>query len=32
VVDAADPDKFESAKKELHDLMAKPPLANIPLL
>ena len=32
VVDAADPDKFETAKKELHDLCAKPPLAGIPLL
>jgi len=32
VVDAADQEKFESAKKELHDLMNKPPLAGIPLL
>ena len=32
VVDAADHDKFETAKKELHDLLSKPPLANIPLL
>jgi len=32
VVDAADHEKFESAKKELHDLLSKPPLANIPLL
>jgi len=32
VVDAADHDKFETAKKELHDLLSKPPLQNIPLL
>mmetsp|Transcript_14111 Transcript_14111/g.19643 ORF Transcript_14111/g.19643 Transcript_14111/m.19643 type:complete len:188 (+) Transcript_14111:158-721(+) len=32
VVDAADSDKFESAKKELHELLAKPTLAGIPLL
>lgn len=32
VVDAADQEKFETAKKELHELMAKPPLAGIPLL
>jgi len=32
VVDAADPEKFDQAKKELHDLLSKPPLANIPLL
>jgi ADP-ribosylation factor-like protein 8 len=31
-VDAADAEKIETAKKELHELMAKPPLANIPLL
>ena len=32
VVDAADSDKFESAKKELHELLGKPTLASIPLL
>jgi len=32
VVDSADPDKFELAKKELHDLLGKPPLAGIPVL
>eukprot|EP01103_Thecamoeba_quadrilineata_P000942 TRINITY_DN10834_c0_g1_i1.p1 TRINITY_DN10834_c0_g1~~TRINITY_DN10834_c0_g1_i1.p1 ORF type:complete len:188 (-),score=28.96 TRINITY_DN10834_c0_g1_i1:121-684(-) len=32
VVDAADPEKFEAAQKELHELISKPPLANIPLL
>jgi len=32
VVDAADPEKFETAKKELHELLAKPPLVGIPLL
>jgi len=32
VVDAADHEKFETAKKELHELLSKPPLANIPLL
>eukprot|EP01120_Amphizonella_sp_Union-15-10_P008307 TRINITY_DN296_c0_g1_i2.p1 TRINITY_DN296_c0_g1~~TRINITY_DN296_c0_g1_i2.p1 ORF type:complete len:188 (-),score=28.68 TRINITY_DN296_c0_g1_i2:25-588(-) len=32
VVDAADPDKFQQSKKELQDLLTKPPLANIPLL
>lgn len=32
VVDSADHEKFEQAKKELHDLIAKPQLANIPLL
>lgn len=32
VVDAADTDKFETSKKELHDLMAKPALAGIPVL
>jgi len=32
VVDAADPEKFDAAKKELHDLLSKPPLANIPVL
>jgi len=32
VVDAADPEKFEATKKELHDLLSKPPLASIPLL
>ena len=32
VVDAADEEKFETARKELHDLLSKPPLAGIPLL
>jgi len=32
VVDAANPENFETAKKELHDLLSKPPLANIPVL
>ena len=32
VVDAADPEKFEAAKKELQELLSKPPLAGIPLL
>jgi ADP-ribosylation factor-like protein 8 len=32
VVDSADREKFETTKKELHELIAKPPLANIPLL
>jgi ADP-ribosylation factor-like protein 8 len=32
VLDAADADKFETAKRELHDLIQKPPLAGIPLL
>lgn len=32
VVDSADEEKFEQAKKELHDLISKPQLANIPLL
>jgi len=32
VVDAADSEKFETSKKELHDLLSKPPLAGIPLL
>jgi len=32
VVDAADPEKFETASKELHELLNKPPLAGIPLL
>jgi len=32
VVDAADPEKFETSKKELHELLAKPPLAGIPIL
>jgi len=32
VVDAADTEKFEGAKKELQDLLSKPPLAAIPLL
>jgi hypothetical protein len=32
VVDAADQEKFETTKKELHDLISKAPLARIPLL
>lgn len=32
VVDAADEEKFETSKKELFDLLTKPPLAGIPLL
>eukprot|EP01101_Sappina_pedata_P008845 TRINITY_DN4990_c0_g1_i1.p1 TRINITY_DN4990_c0_g1~~TRINITY_DN4990_c0_g1_i1.p1 ORF type:complete len:184 (-),score=89.35 TRINITY_DN4990_c0_g1_i1:78-629(-) len=32
VVDAADHEKFDVAKKELHELLSKPPLASIPLL
>ena len=32
VVDSADHEKFETSKKELHDLLSKPPLAEIPLL
>lgn len=32
MVDAADQEKFETAKKELQELMSKPPLAGIPLL
>jgi len=32
VVDAADHEKFPTARKELHELLAKPPLAGIPLL
>src|SRR3989338_10325543 len=32
VIDAADHEKFEQARKELHDLIQKPPLAGIPLL
>jgi len=32
VVDSADAEKFEAAKKELHDLLSKPPLAGIPVL
>src|SRR3989338_9499596 len=32
VLDAADPEKFDTARKELHDLIQKPPLAGIPLL
>eukprot|EP01102_Stenamoeba_stenopodia_P020693 TRINITY_DN8163_c0_g1_i1.p1 TRINITY_DN8163_c0_g1~~TRINITY_DN8163_c0_g1_i1.p1 ORF type:complete len:190 (+),score=36.13 TRINITY_DN8163_c0_g1_i1:219-788(+) len=32
VVDSADHAQFETAKKELHELLSKPPLANIPLL
>lgn len=32
MVDSADAEKFEEAKTQLHDLLSKPPLANIPLL
>eukprot|EP01116_Phalansterium_solitarium_P018973 TRINITY_DN5174_c0_g3_i1.p1 TRINITY_DN5174_c0_g3~~TRINITY_DN5174_c0_g3_i1.p1 ORF type:complete len:189 (+),score=36.73 TRINITY_DN5174_c0_g3_i1:139-705(+) len=32
VVDSADGEKFESAKKELHELLSKQPLAGIPVL
>ena len=32
VVDAADHEKFEAAKTELHNLLQKPQLAHIPLL
>lgn len=32
MVDASDEAKFNEAKEELHQLMAKPQLANIPLL
>jgi ADP-ribosylation factor-like protein 8 len=32
VVDAADREKFEAARKELQELLSKPPLAGIPLL
>merc|ERR1711941_86740 len=32
VVDSSDPEKLPVAKKELHDLISKPPLAGIPLL
>jgi len=32
VVDSSDKEKFEAAKKELHDLLSKPPLAGIPVL
>jgi len=32
VVDAADAEKFETAKKELSELLSKPPLAGIPVL
>jgi len=31
-VDSADHAQFETAKKELAELLSKPPLANIPLL
>ena len=32
VVDAADPATFEDARTELHDLLARPALAGVPLL
>lgn len=31
-MDSADHDTFEQARQELHDLLAKPSLARIPLL
>lgn len=31
-MDSADKDKFETAKNELHNLLLKPQLQNIPLL
>lgn len=32
VIDSADHEKFETARSELHELVARPPLAGIPLL
>lgn len=32
VLDSADHEKFDQARRELHDLIQKPPLAGIPLL
>lgn len=32
VVDAADPERFETAKVELHDILSRPALATIPVL
>lgn len=32
VLDSADADKFDAAKTELHNLLQKPQLTNIPLL
>jgi signal recognition particle receptor subunit beta len=32
VVDSADSEKIETAKKELHELLSKQPLAGIPVL
>jgi ADP-ribosylation factor-like protein 8 len=32
VVDAADEDKFETARVELHDILSRPALAGIPVL
>lgn len=32
VVDSADREQFETAAKELHELLSKPPLHGIPLL
>jgi ADP-ribosylation factor-like protein 8 len=32
VVDSADLDKFDAARQELHNLLQKPQLTNIPLL
>lgn len=32
MVDASDHDKMEASRNELHNLLAKPPLAGIPVL
>lgn len=32
VVDAADPERFETAKVELHDILSRPALSTIPVL
>jgi ADP-ribosylation factor-like protein 8 len=32
MVDAADPDKIEASRNELHNLLDKPQLAGIPVL
>ena len=31
MVDAADPDKFDASKNELHNLLDKPQLSGIPV-
>ncbi len=31
-MDSADHEKFDGAKKQLHELLQKPPLSGIPLL